>query len=143
MRITKNQLLIAALLIFIGTAWATTKMRNVALVNSTIDNTTIGGTTPAAGYFSNDVNFTQSACNPTNSTDASCTGTATISPAYADTGYTVECAPNVTSGSPPYYGYETTGKISGSSFGYLLTCTFNCSSSTTATVYIDCHTHHN
>jgi hypothetical protein len=79
-----------------------------------------------------------SMCAPTTSTDAGCTGSVTLSPAYADTSYEAFVQLFNTAGA--FLNVTLTSKSTGS-FGYSLSCSYNCG--TIGTVTADIHTHHN
>ncbi len=83
--------------------------------------------------------FSAAGCNTPNSTDGVCSGTFTIPTTEPDTSYYVYFTLNSTAGAylyPTIYGALTTTTIP-----YQITCTYNCSVSTSNTVYI--HVHHN
>lgn len=50
---SKTKILIGFFLLFLACAWAQVRVNNEAIWNSTLDNTVIGGTSAAAGNFSN------------------------------------------------------------------------------------------
>jgi len=83
--------------------------------------------------------FSASGCSPATSTDASCTGTITISPAFADASYIPQLTINTTNGA--FLAVSISGSLAAGSIPYTITCTFNCSVINTPTIYV--HAHHN
>jgi hypothetical protein len=94
--------LIVFVVMFVGLAWASTKMRSLIITSSTVDSTPIGQTTASTGAFTT---LTWSAAQK-NCLSVSCAGGSTYA---AGTTYTNS------SGAPQYeeVGVTTTGSCSG------------------------------
>jgi hypothetical protein len=79
-------------------------------------------------------NFSQSGCSPPTSTDSSCSGTVNISPALPDASYTPQLTLNSINGA--FLAISVSGSLTSSSIPYTITCTFNCGSISTPTIYV-------
>jgi hypothetical protein len=84
--------------------------------------------------------FSFTGCSVAASTDAQCTGTATLGSAMPDTSYTLTTAVNNLGGGQNIF-LTVNGSLTTTTFPYALTCTFDCTSVVTPTVYV--HAHHN
>lgn len=82
--------------------------------------------------------FSFTGCVTAQSTDSSCTGTVTITPAYANASYFPQLTINSNNGA--FLAVSVSGTLSAGSFPYTITCTFNCSVIVAPTIYV--HTRH-
>lgn len=82
--------------------------------------------------------FSVSGCAPTTSTDSSCTGSISISPALQDANYTPLLTINSNNGA--FLAISVNNTLAAGSIPYTITCTFNCGSISTPTIYV--HVHH-
>ena len=78
-------------------------------------------------------------CTPANSTDASCTGSITLTNAEPDTSYFPFFSLNASAGA--FLSITVFGSLTTTTIPYQITCTFNCGVPTTSTIYV--HAHHN
>lgn len=83
--------------------------------------------------------FSVSGCSTATSTDSSCTGTITLPVAYADAVYIPVMTINSINGA--FLSVSVSGSLTASNFPYTITCSFNCGTIVTPTIYI--FTHHN
>jgi hypothetical protein len=98
----------AAALGFCAVLWATTysTLRNVALVNSTVNSTPIGGAASSTGAFTtvtaNNLNYgsTTSVCSTSGNAGSICTSTVTLNSTEPDTNYVASCTGVTPSGYP-------------------------------------------
>lgn len=98
-----------------------------------------GGATTVTCTIGLNKYFSVSGCTTAASTDSNCTGTITLPVAYADASYIPMMTVNSVNGA--FLAVSVSGSLAAGSFPYTLTCTFNCSSIVTPTIYV--YTHHN
>jgi len=80
--------------------------------------------------------FSATGCTPASSTDSQCTGSITVSPAFADASYIPILTANGNGGSVPNILVTVNGSLSSSSIPYALTCTFSCGTVNAPTIYV-------
>ena len=81
--------------------------------------------------------FSVTGCTPAASTDLQCTGTITVSPAFADASYFVVLTAN-NNGTAQNASLPVTvnGSLASNSIPYVISCTFFCSPVNTPTIYV-------
>lgn len=90
-------------------------------------------------YGQTDSYFTiASTCTPATSTDSNCTGTGTLLVTQPDTAYQVFTQVENTAGA---FLYSVVTGLTTTTFSYTITCTFNCSTISTPSMFV--HVHHN
>lgn len=82
--------------------------------------------------------FSVSGCTTAASTDSNCTGSITISPAMATSTYIPQLTINSVSGGA-FLAISITGALTTTSIPYNITCTFNCGTISTPTIYVHIH----
>lgn len=82
--------------------------------------------------------FSVTGCTPASSTDSQCTGTITVSPAFADATYIPILTANNNGSSPQAANFVVTvsGSLSSNSIPYALSCTFDCANIVAPTIYV-------
>jgi hypothetical protein len=80
--------------------------------------------------------FAVTGCTPASSTDSQCTGTITISPAFADASYIPQLTANGNGGSVPNLVVTVNGALSAGSIPYAISCTFGCGTVNAPTIYV-------
>jgi hypothetical protein len=94
-----------------------------------------GAATGVTGGVTKD--FSVSGCTPASSTDSQCTGTITISPAFADASYIPQLTVNNNgTAQNANLSISVNGALAAGSIPYTLTCTFNCSPVNAPTIYV-------
>lgn len=92
----------------------------------------LSGMTPAGTTK----DFAVTGCTPASSTDSQCTGSITISPAFADANYIPQLTANGNGGSVPNLVVTVNGALSAGSIPYALSCTFDCGTVNAPTIYV-------
>lgn len=100
-------------------------------LNYTAGGTFTCGTTTPAGVVKV---FSVTGCTTAASTDSSCTGTITVSPAFADASYIPVLTINSVNGA--FVSISISGSLAAGSIPYTITCTFNCGSIVAPTIYV-------
>jgi hypothetical protein len=80
--------------------------------------------------------FSVTGCTPASSTDSQCTGSITVSPAFADTSYVVQLTANGNGGSTPNLVVTVNGSLATNSIPYAISCSFSCGTVNAPTIYV-------
>lgn len=80
--------------------------------------------------------FSVTGCTPASSTDSQCSGTITVSPAFADANYIPQLTANGNGGTSPNLVVTVNGSLSSNSIPYVLSCSFDCGTVNAPTIYV-------
>lgn len=80
--------------------------------------------------------FSVTGCTPASSTDSQCTGTITVSPAFADANYIPQLTANGNGGTVPNLVVTVNGALAAGSIPYAISCTFDCGTVPAPTIYV-------